>query len=127
MISLHSAWQALADVLEAVLWERARSIAHGRAWRCVASEIVVSFEMQWPAKLCSLEHAKQIGVAIEIDPLYHRFRDLAKKKVMVRDRRARAIRVLAEAGQLSLPPDGMTLWQFFKPEQNILTNKGALV
>ena len=53
-------------MVEAVLWERARSIAHGRQWKTVASEIVASFETQWPSRLCSLEHAKAIGISKEI-------------------------------------------------------------
>lgn len=40
--------------------------------------------------------------------------------------RATALKIITESGQLVAPADGMTLWQYFKPDQNTVINKGAL-
>ena len=92
----------------------------------MAEEFVASIETSWPARLCSFEHAKQIGVALEVAPLEKRFRMLAKKRTPISHLRRHAIKIISDSGQIAAPIDGMTLWQYFKPEENTLINKGAL-
>ena len=113
-------------MLEATLWEKVKRGESGRPWRKVAEEFVESAESEWPAKLCSFEHAQQIGVNIEVDALKQRFTRLGKKRTGVRDLRAAALKIIANAGQVAMPAEGMTLWQYFKPDENTLVNKGAL-
>ena len=86
----------------------------------------MSLETSWPAMLCSLEHAAAIGVKLEVEPLAERFRLLAKKKPNMQRQRAAALRLIAQSGQIAAPPEGMSLWQFFKPGENVLINKGSL-
>ena len=119
-------WQQLADVLEAVIWERVKKGAARRLWRTVAVEFVESAETEWPSKLCSFEQAQQIGVEVEVEALAKRFRRLAKKAGNMARKRAAALKIINASGQLVAPADGMTLWQYFKPEQNTVINKGAL-
>ena len=109
--------QQLADVLEGVIWERVKQGASGRLWREVAEEFVKSAETEWPSALCSFDHAQQIGVEVEIEALRVRFQKLAKRKANPSDARARALKVIMSSGQLVAPADGMTLWQYFKPDQ----------
>mmetsp|Transcript_32484 Transcript_32484/g.85275 ORF Transcript_32484/g.85275 Transcript_32484/m.85275 type:complete len:1051 (-) Transcript_32484:158-3310(-) len=116
----------LADVLETVLWERARSIAQQRPWRIVAEDIVASLDTQWPMKLCSLETAAAIGCSCTTKALAERFRILAKKNPTMKLKRAAAIKIIIDSGQICAPPEGMSLWQYFKPSENTLINKGAL-
>ena len=119
-------WQQLADVLEATIWEKVQQGANRRLWRKVAEEFVESAESDWPSNLCSFEHAQQIGVDIEMEALRRRFTRLAKKRTPVRNLRAAALKIIQRAGQMSTPPDGMSLWQYFKPDENTVINKGAL-
>ena len=112
-------------MLEAVVWERIRPLARGRPWMKVAEEFVADLDSAWPSRLCSMEHAEAIGVQLEVGALDRRFRKLAKKNDNMARIRARAIRLLAESGQLGTPPDEMNLWEFFKPEANVLVNKGC--
>ena len=97
-----------------------------REWRVVADEMAESIEETWPSSLCSTEAAATVGVKLTPEALRCRFKRLAKARWPVRDARARAIRILSQAGQIASPPDGMTLWQFFKPSENVLINKGSL-
>ena len=113
-------------MLEATIWEKVKQGASGRLWRKVADEFVESAESEWPSKLCSFEHAQQIGVAVEAETLRVRFQTLAKNKSNPKDGRARALKIIARAGQIATPAKGMSLWQYFKPDENTLVNKGAL-
>ena len=54
------------------MWEKAKHAACGRPWLKVAEDLVAALEMSWPAKLCSLEHATQIGVALDGNALAQR-------------------------------------------------------
>jgi hypothetical protein len=113
-------------VVEATIWEKVKQGASGRLWRTVAEEFVESAESEWPSKLCSFEHAMQIGVALEVGALEERLRGLAKNKSNPKDGRARALKIIARAGQIATPAKGMSLWQYFKADENTLVNKGAL-
>ena len=88
--------------------------------------MVKSLDTTWPGCLCSATHAAAIGVKLKPRALQIRFERLAKKREPLPDIRRRAIRILSQAGQIASPPDGMTLWQFFKPSENVLVNKGSL-
>ena len=119
-------WQELADVLEATVWERVRATAGRRAWKVVAEEMVSTLETSWPSALCSVEQAAAIGFKLEASALAERFRTLAKKAGNMERIRAKACRIIAKSGQIAAPPPEMTLWQFFKPTENVLVNKGGL-
>ena len=95
------------------MWEKAKHAACGRPWLKVAEDLVAALETSWPAKLCSLEHATQIGVALDGNALAQRFKRLAKRRTPMKHYRARALKVISQSGQLASPPDGMTLWQYF--------------
>ena len=50
---MHSPWQELADVLEAVLWERARELGRGKRkvdWQAIATQIVDELKTKWPER-----------------------------------------------------------------------------
>ena len=96
-------------MLEATIWEKVKQGASGRYWRKVAEEFVESAESEWPAKLCSFEHAQQIGVNIEIDSLKQRFTRLANKKPNVDRMCAAALKIIAQSGQIATPAKGMSL------------------
>ena len=113
-------------MLEASIWEKIKQGASNRLWRKVAEDFVKSAQTDWPSRLCSFEEAQQIGVEIEIEALTKRFQRLAKRGVRPKDARARALKVIMQSGQLVTPTEGMTLWQYFKPEHNTVVNKGAL-
>ena len=92
--------------------------ASGRLWRTVAAEFVETAEKDWPSRLCSFEQAQQIGVNIEIETLRVRFQKLAKSKPNMARKRAAALKIIAESGQLVTPAEDMSLWQYFKPSEN---------
>ena len=113
-------------MLEAVVWERVRPLRQRRAWDEVAEEFVAGLDKTWPAGLCSREEASTVGFSLTPSALGQRFRELSRKNPKMADKRAGAIKLLKKAGQVATPPDGMTLWEFFKPSSNVLVNKGAL-
>ena len=49
-----------------------------------------------------------------------------KKKPNLSRMREAALKIIANAGQIATPANGMKLWQYFKPDENTLVNKGAL-
>ena len=59
----------------------------------------------------------RLASEVEIEALRVRFQKLAKRKAKPSDARARALKVIMNSGQLVAPADGMTLWQYFKPDQ----------
>lgn len=121
-----AAWQVLADVLEAVIWERVRPLAQGRPWHLVADEFVDGLEASWPAKLCTMGQADAVGVRLDSKALAERFRRLARKAGNMERIRERAIKALQIAGQLALPPKNMTLWTYFQPSKTTVVTKAAL-
>ena len=117
-------------MLEAVIWERARPMKdtenEARPWKRPAESVVALLENAWPSQLCSRTAARAIGVQIGVKALEDRFRRLASAREPMERFRARAIMAIAKSGQMATPPPEMTLWNFFKPAENILVNKGAL-
>ena len=113
-------------MLEAVIWERIKPIAQGRAWKVVAQDFHESLDSSWPTALCSRDQARAIGVELEVQALAQRFRRLATKRVSVRALRDKALKAIASSGQLAMPPDSMTLWTFFQPERYTVISKAAL-
>jgi hypothetical protein len=78
------AWQQLADVLDAVLWERARELGRGQRavdWKAVASQIVDELKTKWPERLSSRTAAKRVAVSLTKDALTKRFERHARDKV----------------------------------------------
>ena len=108
------------------MWERVRPLRRGRTWQVVAQEFVKGLDDTWPAGLCSREEAEAVGFKLDVVALVSRFDGLAKKNGNMSRIRAKAIGLLKEAGQVATPPDGMALWEFFKPSSNVLVNKGSL-
>ena len=109
----------------AILWERAVAIRQKRQWSTVANEMIATFDKTWPSSLCSREEAALCAVKIESDPLRYRFTALAKKSVRVGTLGAKALAVIAKT-QLYAPPEGAPLWNYFRPTENVILNKGAL-
>ena len=116
-------WQDMADVLEAVVWERAKAIGHRRSWRVVAEEMMATLNKTWPAALCTPEQA--VAVKLDADLLHKRFERLAKKSIRPGVLRRRALAVLAKT-QLYSPTESTPLWTFFRTGENTVVNKGAL-
>ena len=105
-------WQDFADILEAVVWERAKTTRHGRSWQKVASDMAKSLAKTWPLALCTEEQASICAVALTADALKHRFQKLAKKKISPATARAKAENLIGMT-QLYLPPAEMPLWTYF--------------
>ena len=118
-------WQDMADVLEAVVWERAKAIGHRRSWRVVAEEMMATLNKTWPAALCTPEQAASVAVKLDADLLHKRFERLAKKSIRPGVLRRRALAVLAKT-QLYSPTESTPLWTFFRTGENTVVNKGAL-
>jgi len=70
--------QDMAEVLEAVLWERAKSIRNGCHWATVAEEMVETMDSTWPPALCTSEQAASIAVTLTATALRDRFKGLWK-------------------------------------------------
>ena len=104
------------------MWERARELGRGKRkvdWQAIATQIVDELKTKWPERLSSRTAAMKVGCKLEVDPLYYRFRDLAKRCAKPSDLRAKAVQAIAEAGTPVDVPDGMTLWNFFKTNENV--------
>ena len=112
------------------MWERAHPMKdtenERRPWQRPAESVVAMLDKAWPSQLCSRTAARAIGVKIEAGALEKRFRQLASAREPMERIRARAIKAIAKSGQMATPPPEMTLWNFFKPAENILVNKGGL-
>ena len=55
-----------------------------------------------------------LGVALEPAAIKQHLVRLSKKRPNMARLRAKALNILAQHGQVVLPPDGMPLWEFFK-------------
>ena len=106
-------------MLEAVIWERIKPIAQGRAWKVVAQEFHESLDCSWPTALCSRDQARAIGVELEVQALAQRFRRLATKRVSVRALRDKALKAIA------LPRDSESRKQLVARANTLLTRMMA--
>ena len=69
-------WQDMAEVLEAVVWERAKSIRNKRDWLTVATDMVASLDATWPKALCTYQQSASVAVKLDVEALRYRFVEL---------------------------------------------------
>jgi hypothetical protein len=107
-----------------VLWERAVALRTAdQSWLEVATKIAK--QANWPALL---GEPADYNLSLVPGSLRERFKRLAATGSHTRSverLRAKAIKVINRT-QVYVPGDGMTLWQYFLPESNVLINKGSL-
>ena len=106
-------WQEVADVLEAIVFERALQVfGQLKDWRAVAEKLSADAPKTWPK---SLGDSNKFNVSTESEPLRKRLLiKLAKqsnKKKVVLSASAKALEILART-QVHLPPDSMSLWDW---------------
>ena len=116
--------QDMAQVVETVLYERAVGSIGLRSWEDVATEIAAS--TQWPTSLCTIDEAASIAVALTAEALTGRFKRLHKPpKARLDKMREKAIKFIART-QLYVPPEGMSLWAYFRLHDNALLSRKSI-
>ena len=71
----------MAEILEAMLWERAQEVRNEREWEEVAQEMVKGLNKSWPTGLCTQEQSRLCAVALTSTALSKRFGRLGSKYV----------------------------------------------
>ena len=120
-------WQEVADVLEAVVLEKALQLrARYNSWLEVAKAIHAAAPSSWPK---TLGDSAAFNVSLEIDPLNERlkakFPTKGNRKHTVAAARKKALAILARS-QVHLPDPDTTLWNYCLPKMHEIVNKGKL-
>ena len=120
-------WQEVADVLEAVVLEKALQLrARYNSWLEVAKAIHAAAPSSWPK---TLGDSKAFNVSLEIYPLRDRlkarFPTKGNRKHTVAAARKKALAILARS-QVHLPDPDTTLWNYCLPKMHEIVNKGKL-
>jgi hypothetical protein len=120
-------WQEVADVLEAVVLEKALALkTRNNTWLEVAKSINAAAPSSWPK---SLGDGKSFNVSLKTDQLRHRFTRVFKpqrnREAIVGAARAKAVAILGRS-QLYPPDPDTTLWNWCIPKMHQLVNTGKL-
>ena len=114
-----SMWQEVADVLEAVVLEKALQLrARYNSWLEVAKAIHAAAPSSWPKMLGD---SAAFNVSLKIDTLNSRlkakFPPQHSKAAIVERARKKAVAILARS-QLYAPGPEMSLWNYCIPKQD---------
>ena len=72
-----------------------------------------------------MDQASSVAVALTPVALTMRFERLGKRKTRPGTLRSQAMKVIAKS-QICHPPDGTSLWNYFKPDEYTIISKGGL-
>ena len=120
-------WQEVADVLEAVVLEKALQLrARYNSWLEVAKAIHAAAPSSWPK---TLGDSAAFNVSLEISPLNSRlkakFPANRNRQQIVALARKKAVAILARS-QLYAPGPEMSLWNYCIPKMHEFINTGKL-
>ena len=112
-----------------MLWERAGGTQEG--WQDIMDKVEDKnfLPRSWPTALCSTEDIEASFVAVSLTRsglyMYNRYINRLKGKVTVGKAREKAERILVRT-QVYMPPEDMSLWNYFRTSENTVINKGSL-
>ena len=121
------AWQEVADVLEAVLLEKALKLWEALGdWQLVAEKISADAPATWPK---TLGDGRDFNMSLDYEPLRFRLRrklgGRVNRKRVVQRARAKAVAILSRS-QVYAPLEHQSLWDWCIPKMHVIINIGKL-